>query len=369
LAAITKRCKAYGKRASINRKTVISVLGLVPTACEILRKDNSTQTLFTTISCLHQVVKVFGAKDHEKVLDIVKVLADKCVRIPELRLKSLQTLGSSLEILRTEALPMLPTVLDEVFGLLKSIIEEDEPNVMLHSACLEVLHCVTENITLAMSGRNLCQTVDLVLSSIDAEIDDKDNIRDRLCQSLAQNVNPGELFSAIEQWFASYSSASWNFSSAIASIQLAIVSLQHHRNITPDQSKIVFRFILDALKIRTRLLADQIEKLREDEVDSLEQKIIDLLVVCVPKVSNKVLHPFFAKMMEWISTVSETPDVVIGAMITSSKVMLAVQEKLKVCLSIPTPGLILTVQGAFHKLYVFVTWNDLQYSSKGMGSQ
>jgi U3 small nucleolar RNA-associated protein 10 len=261
-------------------------------------------TLDSAIICIDKISKRFGKKDPSKILPAARVLVgDHGIgsNSPRIRITSLLTLASMVDILREDMLEYIPTTLQRCYHLLAANIGSQTRDTTLHRASFALINSITEHLPFILSGDLLDNAFRLAQMSTAVELDESDDSRDQFYRTVARKIGASEVFSLLQR---NYSWAKMQSHSAMLdyyNLAKYVVELHSKKEVLKN-SNTLFQFIGEAFELRSFSVASDKEiRIAPQEAENLEIMAIDIALAAVLKINDATFRPFFIQLVEWAS--------------------------------------------------------------------
>jgi U3 small nucleolar RNA-associated protein 10 len=331
ISAVTKRCAASGSAAKTAHNAVM--LDFIPSVCNIIANGSKYEANIVeeSIICLHRITKTFGARDPNKILPAAEILVKSGLgALGRLSLAS-DALATMVDILGEQMMSLIPSILTTVNKALGVMFTSDAFDERLHNASLALFKAITDKIPLAMTGSNLDCAINLVAKSIKISPEKGTKARQNLSWAIASRVDSTDVFKALTIPLKQFSEDG-DFESLLVLTRIAIKCAQT-QDITGHQ-KVIFAFILEALKLRARYAhslattdAEHTEYTKK-ATEVIEDHVLDLLKMTLPKSTAETFGPFFVRAMEFAAEPRGEKEA-IAAHLTAARIINASLDKLQ----------------------------------------
>ncbi|KAF2663676.1 hypothetical protein BT63DRAFT_393492 [Microthyrium microscopicum] len=286
-----------------DQKAATAFLEFIPDLSQVISQAKSVQEKSSSISCIHQIAKLFGKLDSSQVLSAVSViLGDTCIGSGELSLQvqCLSALASMIKALKEDMLPHITSILTITDNLLQNDLQSDQPSSELHDMAFTVINAVGDTLPFLLTGRQLDSAIHLAQLSSNKPTDQPTSTRDHFYQIVAERVDPAEAFAAIERNFE-WTLNNQGFDAIVDYYKLVKGAISaHSKSNIIKNATVLLKFVKQAMNIRALKAADDDNLIiSATEAEDLELLIIDVALSLVLKLNDAIFRPFFIQLVDW----------------------------------------------------------------------
>ena len=182
-------------------------LAILPQLTQIVEETTDGLLKHTAIACVDRIIKKFGKKDVESVVDVAFVMAsEKCLGATEGSLKtvSLLCLATILEVIGEGFIAVVPKAFPIAISHLQISIGETTEDSNLHNAVYSFIGALLMYIPWAVTGADLDRLMNVSYGSANAEMgEESDQSRAKVLKLIAKKVEADECFSALDRTWTS----------------------------------------------------------------------------------------------------------------------------------------------------------------------
>jgi U3 small nucleolar RNA-associated protein 10 len=183
-----------------DKPSVTALVAYLPRLDETLQQSQNLDVKRVVLSCIDSIIARFGKRDVAAVHSIAQTVSGSSSLSSSddrVRILSLLSLTSVIDVLEDDAISFLPTVLPLAFGYLGTAIEEE--NTGIHNAVYALLTNVVQRLGFMFSREYLQPVLKLSQQSAVGGLEDAcDEERTQFYQSVSKHLEAQEVFTAIK---------------------------------------------------------------------------------------------------------------------------------------------------------------------------
>ena len=287
-----------------SRKNFIDVL---PNCSIFITEDQPVATRHAAVSCIDQISEKYGKTERSAVLEVAERVAGDAALGSEdggLRVISILSLASMIEVLEDECISILPSTLSQTLAYLESNASAGVSDPRIRQAGFGFLNAVLDHTPWMLSQEYLERALKLADQATTTGIGDEagDNAVQQFCSLTAKGVGASELFATIER--------TWNQVCDLGDkpiqchLNILHQAIQHHTKATVTKNaRTLFDILLEAFDLRRKF---QDADVSDDElVDLVDRVALDTVL----KLNDATFRPFFMRLVEWATNALPRKDV------------------------------------------------------------
>ncbi|KAF2749714.1 U3 small nucleolar RNA-associated protein 10 [Sporormia fimetaria CBS 119925] len=311
-----------------DQQSVDCLLSFLPRLDTLLQQPAEVDVKAIVVSCIDRIVERFGKKDVAAVGAVARTVSGKQSLLSSddrVRILSLLCLTSMVDVLRDEAISLLPTVLPTAFNYLKESISSD--NNGLHNAVFSLLSDVVERLAFVFTREYMVPALELAHRSAVSDMDEAcDESREQFYQVVATHIGAQEAFAAIKETWPS--AIENGYEAAVEHLQLLAATIDHQTKVKLIKtSSSLFGLFSDLFNVRRAIRSRKSDNsIDEDEIGELETSLVDSVIAMTLKLNDATFRPFFVQLVD---SASADEDEELGRSITLCKFLATFFDKLK----------------------------------------
>ncbi|TKA26604.1 hypothetical protein B0A50_04712 [Salinomyces thailandicus] len=275
-------------------------LDVLPNCCVFVQPAQPVKTRLAAVTCIDQIVDKYGKRDRTAALDAAKVVAgDAALGSEDYKLKVTSTLclASMVGVLEEELISILPEVFDKILGYAQVAFTSLDVDYQLLDAVFGFTVSVLDHLPWMFSPQYLNKAVSSVGQAVtkvdyeDAEI----TMPMEFCSVVAKQINPQDLFPAIERTFEEVTALGRKATRQHLSILHGAVQHQKKTALTKN-APALFNVFIQAFDLRAAKKASSED---HTEVFALVDKIA---LDTVMKLNDTTFRPFYVRLVQWATS-------------------------------------------------------------------
>ncbi|KAI0180019.1 hypothetical protein GGR52DRAFT_529399 [Hypoxylon sp. FL1284] len=288
-------------QADVHSRTAL--LAFLPHLTAIIRVSDDTAYKHVAVGCVDKISEKYGKKDPELVTAAASTIAgDQCLGQDDdkLRTMALLCLASLVDVLQDGVVPVLPSAIPKALSYIGESMTSEAPRLEVHNAGYAFMAALAHHLPYMLSGSYLGQLLAVSSTSSKSGLGNEANDARLQClQLLAKQIDAKELFSALEQNWATASA-----SGPIATLEhVNILGIAIDKHSKADISKNVSALsaiFLQCLDLR-RMVHSRPDA-GEDflrQLSRIEEVVDNVALKMIYKLNDAAFRPIFAQLMEW----------------------------------------------------------------------
>lgn len=309
--------KAFEAQFRLNKKkkyvTVsTAALAMIPKLSAILMQASDKPLALNAVVCIDQICEKFGKLNIDATLGVAQTVASpQCLRSenPLLRGLSLHCLGSMVEILQDNFIPLLPSATQAAIDGLQQSIANQPRDVRLHNAAFAFIISVVDSLAYMITSDMLHEILKQSHQSASSKSnEDENSIRNQFLQSVASRCELPIVFEAARQsWLSAVRSGPRALGDDLSLVQIAITN--QAKTDIGRQARGLLESFLTFFDLRRLIAAERLTNLySEAQIQLHERATIDAFIALLLKVNDATFRPFFVRLVEWTSGLSKQDD-------------------------------------------------------------
>ena len=299
--------KSFERRLKDNRwdarDSQDKVLAFLSQLVSFIEEPSELQVKHTAMACIDQIIQKFGKKDIPTVTYVATTVSGSaCLGAEDsnLRIMSLLCLATIVEILGDAFVPIIPQALSKAIEYLAVSIEIDAEDERLHNAAYSFMSNLLQYVPWMITGPALDRCLKISHQSANGEMgEDCDQNRGDALKLLAEQIDPKELYAALER---TWTSAMTEGPIAVKEhIQVLRLSIDHQpKSVISKHSCTVANLFLRTFDLRQIQFSPRTEDSYEDsEVEEVEEAVNETAIAMIYKLNDTTFRPLYLRMMEW----------------------------------------------------------------------
>jgi U3 small nucleolar RNA-associated protein 10 len=302
--------------------SVTALLDFIPQIISLIQGSKDVMLRHSAISCIDQISERFGKKDTSNVIAAAQVISgDDGLRNSEDRLKivSMLCLATMVDVLQDDFIPILPQVLPQTFGYLRSstIDTSSTTRGSIANAAYALVNAVAEHLAFIFTGDYLDTALQLTQACAEAKICGVN--RRQFYRLVGGNVASSEMFSAFNRNYAKdlqiegfevklnfHHVAHGNSNGSQATAEyfdaLKVVVNDQSKSSVVKNSLAIFELLLKVFDHRRLAAIGDPDTYKPTEVDRLESLYNDVAIAVILKLNDATFRPFFVRLIEWVTS-------------------------------------------------------------------
>ena len=279
------------------------VLAFLPQLASLIEEPSELPLKHTAMACVYQIIEVFGKKDIPTVTTVAtKIAGPACLGAEDsnLRIMALLSLATVVKTLGDGFIPIIPQTLPKATEYLAASIEPDAEDERLHNAVYSFMNNLFQYVPWMIRGPALDHFLTISHQSANGGMgEDCDRNRIDVLKLLAEQIDPKELFAALER---TWTSAMTEGPSAVKEhLQVLRLSISHlPKSVISKHSSTLVNLYVKAFDLRRIQFSPRTEDSYEDsEVEEVEDAVNETTIAMIYKLNDTNFRPLYLRMMEW----------------------------------------------------------------------
>ena len=305
--------KSFERRLSDSRfqarDSQEKILAFLPQVASLIEEPSDLQLKRTAIACIDRATEIFGKKDMPRVAAVAATVAGPaCLGAEDsnLRVMALLCLATTVEILRDAFVPIIPQALPKATEYLAASIKSDIEDERLHNAAYSFISNLLQYVPWMITGPALDRFLAVSYQSANGEMgEDCDRNRVNTLRLLAEQMDPKELFAALERTWTSAM-----IEGPIAAkehLQVLRLSISHQpKTVVSKHSSTLVNVFIKALDLRRIQFSPRTEdSYEQSEVEDVEDAINGTAIAMIYKLNDTTFRPLYLRMMAWATALKD----------------------------------------------------------------
>ncbi|KAJ9645553.1 snoRNA-binding rRNA-processing protein utp10 [Knufia peltigerae] len=287
--------------------TQAEAMALLPTIQTIIASSKDETFRHAAITLLDRIVEVYGRKSPDAIIAATSVLTQGEYGLnsqdSRTQVMSLLCLASAVEALKEAAVPIVPSSMSRVLGLLESSVAGDVGNTELHNAAYTLLSSFISHVAFMVSDENVVEILNLChKSSASSNLDPScKESRTETLDLLAKKIDLNIVTDSLNQVWEDVVVADLTLETVTEYFDL--LSRAIDRNSKPSvvrNAESISTFILQVMDLR-RLISSSLNEtgLSIDNIKIIESRLQDLSIPFIYKLNDSAFRPLFETWVDW----------------------------------------------------------------------
>ncbi|KAI9843176.1 MAG: snoRNA-binding rRNA-processing protein utp10 [Thelocarpon superellum] len=285
-----------------------AIVSFVPRILRLVQSSDDALVIHAAIACIDRILEKYGKKD----IPVATAAAEMIVggkglghADARLRVLSLLSLASCVEILGAGIIPILPHALPQTFDYLQTSVADDGPNGRLHDACCTFVEALLTHVPWMMTSAHVDRLIHLSHRSAAASLGGaSDESRRQLLQLLPRQVEVKECLAAVDRgWSDAVDAGPTALEEHVQ--MLGICVERQTKSVIVKHASALDDIILKALDVRRAAVVDHPDTFSPEDVTSIEQQINKVLINVIMKMNDTTFRPIFTAMVQRLGSVGK----------------------------------------------------------------
>ena len=292
-----------GQKGNTQVETALAALDYLAQLEDMLSTTSDVKLSYAAIRCIDQICTKYGRRDAMRLMSTAHTLTGESginSSNDTIRILAAHALGSLVLILGEGAVSLKPEALQGALGMIEKSTASDSLNPMLHNAAFGLLKSLVQSIWFVWSEEDISSLIVAAGESAFSDLPkDCASLRKEALTEVAQRVDLKALLQSLSS--ARGKIIDYELEGITVALDLLNAALDHHEKTAVVQSADeISSYLLKLLDLRRSQATAEIElDIEADEINMLEDKVGQVSLKFIYKLSDGVFRPIFESWVAW----------------------------------------------------------------------